>query len=79
MNLPSFDEGQRRRLLSVGALTTDCDGDEILIGLTVAESIFLAELHCFPVESIGLAESRLFLYLSRLHSAAFSEKCKRNR
>ena len=78
MKYLNFEENLKKRLLSVGALATDCDGDEVLIGLTVAESNFILDLPQVHPSALGPAEIRLFLYLYRLHSAAFAKICGHN-
>jgi len=76
MNSLSLDENMRRRFLSVGALSTDCDGDETLVGLIVAESNFILELPNMHSTALGRAEIQPFLYLYKLHSVAFAKKCE---
>ena len=69
-----FDPKTRVQLLRAGALAIDTDGDEVLIGLTVAESKFVMDLRNAPRSESGrcaTAEERLYLELFRRHRIAF--------
>lgn len=59
----------RKFLQQTGALVRDCDGQEVMLGLTYAESVFLvAYLQASEIES--LAERQLFFQLRSRHLCA---------
>lgn len=61
---------ERLLLQSFGALSHDSDGDEILIGLTPAESTFVVEYRHSSGSEFSPAEKILYLELSQRHLLA---------
>jgi hypothetical protein len=63
-------ENLRAVLSSSGALSVDEDGDEVLLGLTVAESAFMLVYCQSQVDERDPGEQRLFDKLQERHLAA---------
>jgi hypothetical protein len=68
----NLNDGQRSELLLRGALTVDEDGDEVLLGLTLAESHFFLTFEEQPVETHATGETVLYYQLKHKHLAARS-------
>lgn len=65
-----MDERQKLLLQTIGALERDIDGDEVLVGLTAAETAFVLS---YPIPSSAggsVAETLLCLQLRRRHLLA---------
>lgn len=67
-----LDDARRSELLLRGALTVDDDGDEVLVGLTLAESHFYLTFEEHPVETHDTGETSLYYQLKHKHLAARS-------
>ena len=66
----AMNDRQKLLLQSVGALERDIDGDEVLVGLTAAETAFVLS---YPIPAIhhgSAAETLLCLQLRRRHLLA---------
>lgn len=58
---------ERKRLQALRALTIDEDGDETLLGLTVAESIFVLDFAAAGRDEFDTAELDLYIRLQARH------------
>lgn len=67
-----LNDVRRSELLLRGALTVDDDGDEVLVGLTLAESHFYLTFEEHPVETHESGETALYYQLKYKHLAARS-------
>ncbi|MRW82905.1 hypothetical protein GJ698_02220 [Pseudoduganella sp. FT26W] len=65
-----LDEERRSDLLDKGALTVGADGDEVLVGLSLAESHFYLMYEENPIEAHDTGETALYLQLKHKHLAA---------
>lgn len=65
-----LDDARRSELILRGALTIDDDGDEVLAGLTLAESHFYLVFEEHPVETHDTGETSLYYQLKHKHLAA---------
>jgi len=66
----AMDERQKLLLQSLGAVEQDIDGDEVLVGLTAAETAFILS---YPIPTTyhgSAAETLLCLQLRRRHLLA---------
>jgi hypothetical protein len=63
---------QRSELVLRKALTVDDDGDEVLVGLTFAESKFFLAFEEYPVEIHATGETVLYYQLKHNHLKACS-------
>ena len=65
-----MDQGQKILLHAIGALELDIDGDQVLVGLTAAETSFVLA-YTIPAGPKGtVAETILCLSLRRQHLLA---------
>lgn len=65
-----FSAKERLLLQSFGALAHDSDGEEILVGLTPAESVFVVHYGHASGGEFSPAEKILYLELSQKHLLA---------
>ncbi len=65
-----LDDMARTRLLASGALTVDAGGDEVFVGLTVAESDFFLSFEPVAGNGHDSAENTLYLTLKHKHLVA---------
>ena len=65
-----IDERQKFLLQSVGAVERDIDGDEVLVGLTAAETAFVLSYPIPACNHGSIAETLLCLQLRRQHQLA---------
>lgn len=65
-----FDERQKLLLQSVGAVDQDIDGDEVLVGLTAAETAFVLSYPIPAYNHGSVAETLLCLHLRERHLLA---------
>lgn len=65
-----LDDTTRTRLRAKGTLIVDDEGDEVLAGLTVAESQFLLLFEQHPSVGFASAESSLYFHLKHKHLMA---------
>lgn len=70
----NLNETLRDRLLATGALVVDEDGDEVLAGLTVAESKFFLFYEIDPRDGYASAETNLYFELRHKHLVARCER-----
>jgi hypothetical protein len=71
----ALHEIARSRLRLMGALAVDRDGDEVLAGLSVAESEFFLSFDNEPEDGCETAENLLFLSLQHRHLIARTLTC----
>jgi hypothetical protein len=64
-----LSEDERDLLISLGVLTTDADGNEVLAGLTTEESHFLVDFQTSPCAA-NLAQRRIYHQIVAMHVAA---------
>ncbi|NGZ86218.1 hypothetical protein [Duganella aceris] len=66
----ALQEIARSRLRLMGALAVDREGEEVLAGLSVAESVFFLSFNDEPDDGNETAENLLFLSLQHRHLVA---------
>lgn len=69
-----MNQEKRAELLHKEALCTDPEGDEVLVGLTLAESHFFLAHEEQPLESHAQAETAVYLQLKHNHLVARSHR-----
>lgn len=65
-----LSESEREELLSLNALDFDSEGDEVLRGLTVSETLFILAVGKTALENVGAAESNVYHQLRQRHAYA---------
>jgi len=65
-----MDDDKRASLVQKGALEIDGDGDEVLTGLSLAESHFFLVYEEHPAETHSAAETAVYLQLKHKHLVA---------
>lgn len=70
-----LDDGRRRDLVDRRALTVDDEGDEVLRGLTVAESYFFLRFEQYPFQAHTGGEAAIYYQLKHKHLTA---RCREN-
>jgi hypothetical protein len=72
-----INEHCRRNLRAIGALTTNADGEEVLLGCTPAESAFLFSYTLRPPAERTPAETLVYQQLLELHLQARLARLRR--
>lgn len=65
-----LDDDSRKRLRALQVLTTDVDGDEVLVGLTYSESAFYLTQSQRPRSELTSSELWLYLQIRDRHIKA---------